>query len=239
VGALGASPQTFTDFLSGQDTIDIYKITTPAGGPFLFDAKLSGFSGADLDLDLTRDINNNGQIDIPNGEILTFSQNRGLFDEHIARLLDPNLTFFLRVKRFFGQSNYTLTMSSTNQDPFGNTLATAANIGELRGRQQASDLVSSNDPDDIIKFSIAVAGTIAASLSQTAPGTNADLQLVQDLNNDKQIQTNEVLAASSNAGPSAESISRVSARGTYFLVVHRVAGAPEYNLTLTLETAGS
>lgn len=239
VGALGATPKTFTDFISSQDTIDIYQITTPAGGPFLFDAKLSGFSGADLDLDLTRDINNNGQIDISNGEILTFSQNRGAFEEHIARLLDPNLTFFLRVKRFFGQSNYTLTMSSTNQDHFGNTLATAPNIGELVGRRRITELVSATDTDDIIKFNTSTSGTIAASFPATTAGTNADLQLVQDLNNDKEIQANEVLAVGGNAGSAGESISRVSAAGTYFIVIHRVTGTPAYDLTFSLDTAGS
>src|SRR5262245_46022282 len=78
----------------------------------------------------------------------------------------------------------------------GNTLATATNIGDLQGQRQFVDSLSTTDLNDFYKFTLPVAGTITALFPATASGTDADLQLVRDANNNGAVDTGEVLASS-------------------------------------------
>ena len=228
--SLNASPTTFNDYLSSEDTTDIYKFTTSAGGPFIFNATLTGVASSDFDLQLVEDKNHNNAVDISNGEIINFSQNRGISDEHIQQILTTPDTYYLLVKRFFGEDAYTLTLSDRNTDIAGNTRATALNIGELAGQRTFSDSLSAADTDDFFQFTIPAFGSFKASFPATAPGTDANLQILSS--------TGAVILSSAHAGNLGESVGAKAAAGTYFARVFRGAGSPAYKLTLTMDTAG-
>jgi hypothetical protein len=71
-------------------------------------------------------------------------------------------------------------------------------------------------------------------------GTNADLILVEDLNNDGTVQSSEILAASHNASNANETISHALVKGhIYFAGVTNVSGTTNYSLRLSYDTAGS
>ena len=92
-----------------------------------------------------------------------------------------------RARRFWGwgvegEGPYTLKVFTRNTDLAGNTLASANNIGNLFGRTEFVDTLSSFDPNDIFKFTLTAQGTITASFPSTGSGTDPDLQLIQDAN---------------------------------------------------------
>jgi hypothetical protein len=228
--SLNANPQTFKDYLSSLDTTDIYKFTTGAGGPFDFSASLTGVGASDFDLQLIEDKNHNNAIDISNGEIIGFSQNRGISDEQIDQLLTTADTYYLIVKRFFGEDAYTLKLSDRNTDVAGNTSATALNLGELDGQRTFRDSVSATDTDDFFQFTTPAFGVLKASFPATASGTDANMQLLSS--------SGAVILTSARAGNVGESIQTKAAAGTYFVRISRGAGSPNYSLTLSLDTAG-
>jgi hypothetical protein len=84
---LSATPKTFTGSLSASNLIDIYKFSATSAGPFNFNAKLTGVTSGDFDLQLVQDKNHNSTLD--NGEIIDSSVTRGIHDEHIAHPLTP------------------------------------------------------------------------------------------------------------------------------------------------------
>ncbi len=224
IGTLDNTIRTFSDYLSSVDTVDIYKFTTLAGGPFIFESLLTDviFPGTNFVVDLVRG-SDNGVIfhDVP-AEQETSSQ------------LTVAGTYFLKVRRISGEGPYTLSMSNRNLDLAGNDFVTAKNLGSLFGRKRLSDFVSNNDTDDFYKFTLTAAGTISASFPATAANTNANLQLVQALPN-----SNVLLTSSNNTGNAGESLSAGVPAGTYFVRVQRIAGSPLYDMFLAVDTAGS
>jgi hypothetical protein len=63
---------------------------------------------------------------------------------------------------------------------------------------------------------------------------NADVQLIQDVNNNGIINGNDVLQRSQNVGTTPDAISRTLNAGTYFALVYPISGVnTNYNLSLT------
>ncbi|MFL5241582.1 MAG: carbohydrate-binding domain-containing protein [Gemmataceae bacterium] len=232
IGTLSSNGQVFSDYLSPDDKTDLYRFSTLSGGPFVLTGQLDKPSGADFKIDLISDANNNGTID--SGEILASGVNLN------APFTTPGI-YFVRVKQNSGEGSYTLTVSNRNTDLAGDTLApgVALNIGNLFAEVRLSDFLSSTDTADIIKFTLTSSGSLKASFPTTAKGTDADLELIQDKNNNLVIDSNEILNFSRNVGPTGESVTSSLVAGTYFVRLLRKAGSPSYDLTLSLDSAGS
>jgi hypothetical protein len=228
---LSASPTSFDDLLSPDDATDFYKFVVGPGGPFNFDAKLTGVASSDFDIQLIEDKNHDGQVEALNGEILSSSQTRGVHDEHIATTLTVGDTYFLKVQRFFGEDAYRLTMSLTNPDLAGNSIAAAKQVGEIFGQLTFSDLVNANDPSDFYRFTTTLPGVIALSVPGPSSGNDVNLQLLNS--------NGVVIGASVNAGTAAEALATSQPPGTYFAKVFRGAGSPPYTLTINVDTAGN
>lgn len=238
LGAVGALPTSALNYLSPVDPVDTFKFTVSGGGPFIVNSTLSNMlPGTDFDIDLIHDANGNGKVDT--GELLASGTNF-IGNEDIFGDTTTGGTFYLRVLRITGEGPYAVAVSSTNLDRAGNILGTAANIGNpFFGRKQLDDFVSLIDSADIYKFTLADPGTITASFPATALNTDADLQLIQDVNVNGIVDSGEILAASARRSNGGESISRAVAPGTYFVRVLQVAGNPAYHMTLTVDTAGN
>lgn len=233
IGTLGANGQALRDYLSADDSTDLYRFSTVSGGPFVLTGQLSGMpGGADFQLDLIRDANNNGQIDA--GETLASSTN---LDQPFTL---PG-TYFVRVRRTGGEGTYTLTVSNRNADVAGDTLApgVALNIGNLFAEVHLRDFLSAADPSDIFKFTLTSSGVLDASIPTTDKGTDVDLELIQDKNNNLVIDPGDIINSSRTTGPSGEQTVNSLPAGTYFVRLLRNAGSPAYDLSLRFDSASS
>ncbi len=96
-----SSKQTFNDFVGSTDPYDYYRFTTKATGTV--NISLTGLS-ADADLQLISSAGTSIQV----------SNNNGTVAESIVRTLSAG-DYYVRVYRYSGDTNYTLSLSSTAQ----------------------------------------------------------------------------------------------------------------------------
>ncbi|MFB2981936.1 Calx-beta domain-containing protein [Microseira sp. BLCC-F43] len=113
-----------------------------------------------------------------------------------------------------------------------NTLGSARNIGTLSGTQTFSDFVGTADTNDFYRFTLNSNSNFSLTLNGLSG--NADVQLIQDVNNNGIINGNDVLQRSQNVGTTPDAISRTLNAGTYFALVYPISGVnTNYNLSLT------
>ncbi|MDB5304633.1 MAG: Calx-beta protein [Phycisphaerales bacterium] len=105
VGTLAGSV-SFTDFVGYSHTDGYYQFTLP--GPRTVAASLGGLT-ANADLQLIRDANHDGIVQ--SSEVLATSSHGGSTPEALSKSL-PGGTYFVRVLRRSGDTNYKLTLSA-------------------------------------------------------------------------------------------------------------------------------
>ncbi len=240
LGVVGAVATQRTDSLSLLDPTDVYKFSTVLGGPFVFNAELSGMSaGTDYLIQLINDANGNQQVD--SGEIVTSQETFNGGNVHLSASLLTG-TYYVRITRIGGEGTYTLSLSNTNTDK-GGPAGSPTNLdvgGSFHGSTHVADTVSATDVDDYYRIDLDAPGTIQASFPATALNTDANLQLGRDLNGNGQIDAGEQVALSNNSGNAGESINAAKLpAGTYLIRVFRAAGTPQYDLTINADYAGS
>lgn len=106
LGTLSESKQV-SDFVGDRDEFDFYRFNLSEAR--VVELSLNGLS-ADADLGLIQDRNNNRRIDA--GEILAASVKGGDRSELVRSALDAG-EYFVVVRRFEGETNYNLELSST------------------------------------------------------------------------------------------------------------------------------
>jgi hypothetical protein len=97
---------TLKDFVGSTDLDDFYKLSLGAGR--WLTATLSGLA-SDANLQLIKDANGNGTID--SGDTLATSTKTGTASDAITKFLSTG-TYFVRVTRFSGDTNYSLALSA-------------------------------------------------------------------------------------------------------------------------------
>ncbi|MEN9542023.1 MAG: hypothetical protein RLZZ459_2114 [Cyanobacteriota bacterium] len=208
--------RSLSDWVGSTDRDDYYRFDiTQASSLSLV---LNGL-GADADLQLLSST----------GALLGLSANGGNRADAISRTLDAG-TYYARVYRFSGDTNYNLTLSVSSVTPAdgaGNTLPTARNIGALSGSRSFRDWVGSTDLNDYYRFDLAQSSNL--SLSLNGMSADANLRLLSS--------TGAVLASSVNGGTAADSISRTLNAGTYYAQIYSSGGNTNYDLTLTAAAA--
>jgi hypothetical protein len=214
----------FFDFSTfSTDTLDFrrFSLTNPGS----LNVRLDGLS-ADADLQVIRDINNNGVVD--SGEVLGSSTFGGTTPDVVnLSSLPAGNNYFARVNQFSGATNYNLTLTA---DYAGNSTAAARNLGTLLGRQSVSDFVGSIDTQDFYRINLAAPGSLNVLLNGL--GADADLQVLNS--------AGTIIASSANGGTTPDSVNLTSlAAGTYFVRVNQFIGDTNYNLTLTADYAGN
>lgn len=109
-------------------------------------------------------------------------------------------------------------------------------LGILAGTQTVTDTVSPSQPVDIYSFILNTPSLFSASLNGLT--TDADLEIVQDLDNNGTIGPSELIASSSNLGTAAEEIqlSRPLQPGVYYVRVSQFEGETPYRLQLGTST---
>lgn len=230
LGVLNGS-RSVADFVGSIDANDFYRFRLNNTSDF--NLSLTGLT-ADADVYLVQDFNFNGTVDA--GEVLAYSEFYGSTPEAISIQGLAAGDYNIWVRRFDGNTNYSLGLSATPADP-GNTLGTAAELGVLNGRQVVTDSVSSSDPYDYYRFHLNTNSELRLDL--TGLSSDADLYLIRDANSNGVIDAGEVLGRSILSGSQSELIqlNNLSA-GTYFIQVSRFSGNTSYALTLTADAAG-
>lgn len=209
-------------------------------------------SGDDADLQLYRDSNGNGRLDI-NGDQLVDSSLRGSNQDDMINFRANAGTYFARVQRFAsgssGSVTYDLDLSATRPeapDPQrrpSNLLPTEVNVGTLSGTRtfsgsnNDSELISDSNTSDVYRFRMGTSGNF--SLDLTGLSADADVRLVRD-NGNRLIESNEIITDSTNGGSSDESIDVFLTGGVnYFVQVYQYAaqgfpgGTTDYTLSLS------
>ena len=98
-------------------------------------------------------------------------------------------------------------------DNAGNTLGTARDIIVSSATTIFRDFVSSGDTNDFYRFSMS--NTSYRSLLLNGLTANANVEVIQDRNNNGLVDSNEIIAFSRNGGTISESLIGNLSNGTY------------------------
>jgi uncharacterized protein YkwD len=124
-------------------------------------------------------------------------------------------------------------------DYAGNTLTTARQITVSSTSTNFTDWVGTADTNDYYRFTLNQNSNFNLNLNGLS--SNADVQLIQDINGNSQIDANEILGSSILSGSSAESINVPLASGSYFVRIYPGANGLDtnYNLSLSATSLGN
>ncbi|WP_198805169.1 pre-peptidase C-terminal domain-containing protein [Leptolyngbya sp. BL0902] len=200
--------RTVTGYVGSDDLNDFYRFYV--GSTSTFRLSMTGLS-ADADVELLSST----------GAYITGSAASGTTSESISRQLAAG-TYFVRVYRWSGNTNYTLNLNAIPLDFAGNTLTTARNMGTLSSTQTFRDFVGSVDGNDYYRFSLGSTSTFR--LSMTGLSADADVQLLN--------ASGSYLTGSAASGTTSEAITQQLAAGTYYVRVYPWSGSTNYTLSL-------
>jgi hypothetical protein len=207
VGTLTGS-QSFSDWVGSSDTNDYYSFNV--GTQSNLSLSLTGLT-----------VNADVQLLNSSGGVISTSAKTGTTSESIASLLNAG-SYFVRVYRSSGDTNYSLSLNATPVDSAGNTLVAARNVGTLTGTQSFSDWVGSVDTNDYYSFNVGTQSNLTLSL--TGLTANADVELLNS--------SGTVITSSVNPDTASESITSLLGTGTYYARVYQFSGDTNYSLSL-------
>ncbi|GFE71990.1 PPC domain-containing protein [Chroococcus sp. FPU101] len=225
LGTLSAPPATYFGSVGDTDTSEIVRFNLASVSDL--NISLTGLS-ADADLQLIRDINNNGVVE--GGEVISSSTRSGNVDDSINLSNQAAGNYFVQVYQFGGNTNYTLRLSNAD---ISNLIASEANLGNLSATPATfSSSVGNTDTSDVVRFSLA--STSDLNISVTGLSADADVRLFRDTNNNGVFDLGENITTVTRSGNLDESINlNNQAAGTYFVQVYQF-GSNNTNYTLRL-----
>jgi len=157
------------------------------------------------------------------------SQNKKTAQDAILRQLDPG-TFYVRVNRRDGDTNFTLQLSASSPDAVA-APPQPGNIRVPKGKRSVSyrDTVSTSDPNnastDFYRFRISTPTQFTSRLDRLTG--NANLKL---------FKKNQGIGSSTKSGKQAESIDQMLEPGSYSLRVGIRNGSSQYRLRLSFSS---
>lgn len=214
--------QSVSGIITNKNTTDVYRFSLTDNSAL--NISLTGLA-ADADVRLIRDANNNGLVDA--GEELARSQRASSIDEAINWASLSNGDYFIQVYQYNGETAYQLNLSTTT---LSNLLSAEVDLGPLSTAQTHLGNLNSTNTVDTFRFTLNQASILNLNLSGLS--NNADVRLIQDLNNNQILDSSEIVAASSNWGAAPEILNQNLQAGTYFIQVYQSLGDTNYNLTL-------
>ncbi|MBC1237316.1 PPC domain-containing protein [Nostoc sp. 2RC] len=232
LGTVGTTPIVRNNTtLTTSDPTDVFKFQI--SGTKNINVSLTNIStGDDAELLLFRD-NGNGIFD-SGDQLVDFSANSSNRDESINNR-ETTGTYFAQVRRFAPGSSGTVTydfaVSATTPNStagFSNLLPKEFELGNLSGDVTRSSLINDSDTTDTYKFSLGLFEGVNIRLSGLL--ADADIRLVQDLNNNRIVDPGEEIARSTRGGTTADVISNINLSGDYFLQVQQFSGNTGYTL---------
>ncbi len=206
--------RSYFDAVGNNDRDDYYRFEL--SGRSTFELALDGLR-ADADVQLLDS----------SGRTITSSTRGGSQSEDIRRTLDAG-TYFIRVYRYSGDTDYRLTLRVAADGPpdnAGNSREQARNLGTLSGSVTLNDFVGQSDGADFYRFHINSPSTFR--LRMDGMSADADVQLLD--------ASGRYDAGSFNGGMNPEAVDRVIESGDYFVLVYPYGNA-NTNYRLSLET---
>jgi hypothetical protein len=209
------------------DNSDAFRVVLPQSGSF--NVGITGFS-KNVDL----------QLFTLNGRLIASSSLPGTTPDSITLKSLAAGTYVVKVSLkvpfldVTARTNYQIFMSRSETSDI---LTEEANLGRLGNAAiNRSGTVNSNDTSDIYRFSLAAPS--ALNLNLNGLRSNANIRLIRDSNRNGLIDTNEIVASSTQSGANPESIDmRWLASGDYFVQVYQQgSGATNYSLRLSRST---
>jgi hypothetical protein len=237
IGQLSATPFVASNSVNSSDTIDTFSFSLSSAKDI--NLALTGMSG-DADVQLYRDVNNNGVIDIGTDTLIGSSANGGNKDEAINVGPETAGNYLVQVSRFSGDTKYDLRLSATDNSTPSNLLPTEVEVGTLSSTQTFKGFVGDNNTADVYHFiAPQTTGTRNFTLSMTGLSADADVRLIHDINTNLAVDTSpspsEVIGSSTRGGTSNESITAsLTAGDNYFVEVYQYSGNTAYSLSLTV-----
>ncbi|MEO8496951.1 MAG: PPC domain-containing protein [Planctomycetota bacterium] len=207
--------RSYADFVGNSDRDDYYRFELAARSTF--ELALDGLR-ADADVQLLDS----------SGRTIGSSTRGGSQSESIRRTLEAG-TYYARVYRYSGDSEYRLTLRAEAEGPAdnaGNSREQARNLGTLSGSVTLTDFVGQADRADFYRFHVNSASNFR--LRMDGLSADADVQLLD--------ASGRYIAGSFNGSMNPEAVDRVIESGDYFVQVYPY-GSASTNYRLSLETA--
>ena len=221
----GVLPITFTDAVSSFAPNDYYafQLTNHSN----LNVTLTDLS-ADADVAIIHDENDNGMVD--NSEVIAVSRNVGTDSESVSLSGLVAGNYFIHVRQYLGTTNYTLGVSTGRQKNLIPSDLYLEPLDDVATIQRNS--VDNQNASNIYSFS--VFGKTNLNLALTDLSNDADVQIIEDKNNNGLIDTGEIIATSHLGSTTSESINLANLKtGKYFVQVYQYLGDTYYNLKLS------
>ncbi|MDZ8089706.1 MAG: PPC domain-containing protein [Nostoc sp. DedQUE12b] len=231
LGTIGTTPVVRNNFtLTTSDPTDVFQFRI--GSTKNINLTVTDISVGDPELLLFRD-NGNGIFDANDQsvDLSTRSSNR---DESINNQENTG-TYFAQVIRGAASSgtiSYDFAVSATTPNStsdLSNLLPKEVELGNLSADINQFGSVADFDTADVYQFSLGSFEGVNITLSGLT--SDADIRLIQDFNNNRIVDANEVVASSTRGGTTSDVISNITSSGNYFLQVNQFIGNTSFNLT--------
>ncbi|MEH2352074.1 PPC domain-containing protein [Nostoc sp.] len=231
LGTIGTTPVVRNNLtLTTSDPTDVFQFQI--GSTKNINLTVTDISVGDPELLLFRD-NGNGFFDSGDQavDLSTRSSNR---DESINNRENAG-TYFAQVIRGAASSgtiSYDFAVSATTPNStsdLSNLLPKEVELGNLSADVNQFGSVGDFDTADVYQFSLGSFEGVNITLSGLT--SDADIRLIQDFNNNRIVDANEVVASSTRGGTASDVISNITSSGNYFLQVNQFSGNTSFNLT--------
>lgn len=221
-----------SDNLNNGDTADFFRVQHTGGR---FEAFVTN-STQPVHLQISQDLNNNGQVDANNGEVVS---------ENVAQNPTINLnnltagTYFVGVLRQQADTDFTLTISP-RADVGGSNFATARDVGAPTNTVFSDSIRTTDDASDFFKLRLNETRSVSMQLSGLSQ--DAGMRVFRDVVNPNTVDLGEQLFTvdlnnSANAG---EARTVALSAGTYFVEVFaKSATLTNYNLSFATSPTGT
>jgi hypothetical protein len=246
IGNLTSTPSSQSTYLSDCYTDDVYSFNI--SNTSSINLNLHNISAGDnADLFLYADSNGNGMFDEYDQQ-LQYSNLGGNSDDSINYLASAG-TYFAQVVRDApvseGSLDYQLDLSATPDSPYPadteppNLLPTEVMVGDnsfgtlFEDKTFYGSVGDTNTADTyffhLLRPSGFSFGSDTASITLSGLSSDADIRLIQDINENRIVDPGEVIASSTNGSTTDEFIANIGA-GNYYLQIYQYSGNTNYTL---------
>jgi|GEM_PF-1858257 len=238
LGDLTNSTVVETGSVRTGDGLDYYKFSVTLDSTV--EINLNGLEGTLTRLELIEDINGDEEVAVEEQLASVFLNSEDLVDGISSSIAVGE--YFVLVELEQGDTDYQLTIDSQFRAA-DNSTATAVDLGDITDSSAAdSDLVYDGDPRDFYQFQITEESEVTVNL--TGLTGDANLALINDLNDNGVFDAVEAIAFSALEGTAHEEIFQVLGAGNHFIRVRQddgevAPGLARYDLSVAAEGTDS